>query len=67
MTSAIPVQGAVVRKPINLIQDQRKVLFLFFNFLVKFSLAHLCFFKIDFFCCKVLPNISDEQHLGVDK
>ena len=45
------VQGQVVRKLINLIQDYGKLLFYLFYFLVKVSLI-IClflFFKIDFF------------------
>ena len=39
-------QGPVVRKPINLIQDERKLLFHFFNFLVKVSFAYFCFSRL---------------------
>ena len=42
-------QGPVVRKPINLIQDYRKLLFHVFNVLVKVSIAYFRFSRIDFF------------------
>ena len=38
--------GAVVRKPINLIQDQRKLLLHVFNVLVKVSFAYFCFSRL---------------------
>ena len=37
------VQGPVVRKQINLIQDQRKLWLHAFNFLNKISFAYFCF------------------------
>ena len=55
--------GPVVRKPINLIQDS------FLSYFQLFGESFFCLFllfKIDFFWCKVLPNISVEQHLGVE-
>ena len=38
--------GPVVRKPISLIQDERKLLFQVFNFLVKVSFAYFCFSRL---------------------
>ena len=39
-------QAPVVRKPINLIQDKRKLLFHVFNFLVKVAFAYFCFSRL---------------------
>ena len=39
-------QGPVVRKPINLIQDKRKLLFHIFNVLVKVSFAYFSFSRL---------------------
>ena len=42
----IKEQGPVVRKPISLIQDYRKLLFHVFNFLVKGCFAYFCFSRL---------------------
>ena len=38
--------GPVVRKPINLIPNKRKLLFRVFNFLVKVCFAYFCFSRL---------------------
>ena len=43
-------KGSVVSKQINLIQDYRKLLFLVFNFLVKFLVLIFGVFKIELYC-----------------
>ena len=40
------LQGPVVRKQINLIQDLSKLCFHVFDFLVKISLANFCFSRL---------------------
>ena len=58
--------GSIVGKLMNLIQDLRKLWFHIFTEI--FGKAFFSFFfKIDFFCVKVLPNIGVEQLLGVEK
>ena len=43
------------------------VCFIFLTFWEKTCFCLFLFFKIGFFLRKVLPNISVEQHLGVEK
>ena len=38
--------GPFVRKPINLIQEKRKIFFQVFNFLVKECFAYFCFLRL---------------------
>ena len=42
--------------------NKRKRLFHLFTFLVEVCFAYLCFSR-----CKVLPNLSFDQHLAVEK
>ena len=59
--------GPVPRKPINLIQDWRKILIHVFNFLVKVSFAYFCFSRLTSSHVKFCQKICVEQHLGVEK
>ena len=60
-------QGPVVQKPINLLQDYRKIWFHSGQLFAESFFCLILFLKIDFFYCKILPNISIEQHLGVER
>ena len=56
----------VVRKPISLIQYQRKLLFHVFNVLVKVSFAYFCFSRLTSFNVKFYRISALNSILGVD-
>ena len=59
--------GLVVRKPITGNSGLAKTFVSCFQLFVESLFCLFRFFKIDFFYCKVLQNISIEKNLGVEK
>ena len=67
-TFEITTLGLVVRKPIAGNSGLAKTFVLTcFQLFVESLFCLFRFFKIDFFYCKVLQNISIEKNLGVEK